>query len=65
MHEDSNAFYYDGDNPIYRAMDPEEPAKNHLSFGLGLATEKYQFDWAVDHTIDAGTVFIVSMVHYF
>ena len=65
MREDSNAIYYVKQNPDLQRAFPKEPAKNHLSVGLGMATDEYQIDWAVDHTIDGGTVLILSMVHYF
>lgn len=66
MHEDSNALYYtDPRFPELLEGFPKEDPKNHLSFGVGLATEKYQIDLAVDHVLDGGTTCILSMVHYF
>ncbi|NUN98336.1 MAG: outer membrane protein transport protein [Candidatus Omnitrophica bacterium] len=69
MREDSNALYYNGKeefpSSVLLAAFPQQPERNHVSFGLGLATEKYQIDFAVDHVLDAGTIFILSMIHYF
>ncbi|MCA9424998.1 MAG: outer membrane protein transport protein [Candidatus Omnitrophica bacterium] len=65
MREDSNALFYNGNNPALMEAFAKEPDKDHLSIGLGLATEKYQIDWGIDHVLDGSTIFILSMVHYF
>jgi long-subunit fatty acid transport protein len=66
MHEDSNSLFYDGPLRVLQTGFPKESAKDHVSFGLGLAAEKYQIDLAVDHTVTTGsTILILSMIHYF
>ncbi len=65
MREESNTLYYDGPMAFTRETLPEEDDLDHVSFGLGLAAEEYQIDFAVDHVLDGGTVLILSMIHYF
>lgn len=66
MHEESNALFYDGPfDPLYTSGFPEEKDKDHLTFGVGLAREKYQIDLGVSHILEGGYTLILSMVHYF
>jgi hypothetical protein len=65
MRENSNAFYYDGPIASLQRANPEEPDKNHVSVGLGLAAEGFQIDLAVDHVLTGSTILILSMIHYF
>jgi long-subunit fatty acid transport protein len=66
MHENSNAIYYKGStNTLLREGYPEQDDLNHLSIGLGVATEKYQIDLALDQVLDGRTTLILSMIHYF
>lgn len=68
MREEANTLYYDG--PSLYPIDPsaglpEPDDLDHISFGLGLAAEKYQIDFAVNRVLDGGTILILSMIHYF
>lgn len=66
MREDANAMFYDGPyNPFLSPGFPQEDDRNHVSLGLGLATEKYQVDLAVDQVLSDGTMLILSMIKYF
>lgn len=66
MREDSNAFFYNGEPDRYFSPGfPEEPDKDHVTFGLGVATDDYQIDIGIDHVLDGGTILILSMIHYF
>jgi long-subunit fatty acid transport protein len=65
MREDSNSLYYAGADEFARAMTPEKDDIDHLTFGIGLAKEKYQLDLGVDHELDGATTFILAMIHYF
>jgi len=66
MLEESNALFYDGpQSNLLTSGFPEEDDLHHITFGFGVAREKYQIDWAVDHVVDGATTLILSMVHYF
>ena len=69
MREESNAIFFENSellsSTLWSTAFPEEPDKNHVTVGLGLAKDKDQLDLAVDHTLDGGTTLILSMIHYY
>ena len=65
FYEDSNAFYYRGDNPLIAGLVPEPDPIHHYSFGLGLARRQYQLDFGIDLTNEDTIDLIVSTVVYF
>lgn len=65
MREDSNSLYYIGESRLSREAFPKKDDIDHLTFGIGLAKEKYQLDLGVDHELDGATTFILAMIHYF
>ncbi len=65
MREDSNSSYYYGSSDFRRQAFPQKDDLDHLTAGFGIAREKYQIDFAVDHVLDGGTTLILAMIHYF
>jgi len=65
MLEESNAFKYEGDNPIMRELTSVRRDIQHLSAGIGIARPRYQIDLGIDLTEDNGQDVIASIVYYF
>lgn len=65
MWEESNASRAKGSSgPIMREVGAKEDPKNHYTFGLGVAFERFQLDFGVDFTKNQ-TDYIFSTVLYF